>query len=238
MGEETPWGPDNPGCLMMSWGQVLGRLEGDGRAPGPWAHAQGGQEETAAPARAAPAGGPVGQGWHALTPFVLSERAWLGHRAGPGGGLVAPAEGWGDKGLGGAQSQGLRSLGRYPKEQKLNEMGYREKRSLRAQMNGRVKQALAWQEMGVRTVFLGLSLTRSSVLASFSHWLTLGGNKDGADINFTTSKTLLGKIAQPTWHPAFPHSWRPQRGECCFLLNAVTVLGVTDWLLWPCAPAT
>lgn len=57
--------------------------------------------------------------------------------------------------------------------------------------------------MGVRTVFLGLSLTRSSVLASFSHWFTLGGNKDGADINFTTSKALLGKIAQPTWHPVF-----------------------------------
>lgn len=55
---------------------------------------------------------------------------------------MAPAEGWGDKGLGRAQSQGLRSLGRYPKEQKLNEMGYREKRSLRAQMDARVKQAL------------------------------------------------------------------------------------------------
>lgn len=40
MGEETPWGPDNARCLMMSWGQVVGWLEGDGRALGRWARAR------------------------------------------------------------------------------------------------------------------------------------------------------------------------------------------------------
>lgn len=35
----------------------------------------------------------VGQGWCSVTLFVLSETAWLGHRAGPASGFVAPAEG-------------------------------------------------------------------------------------------------------------------------------------------------
>lgn len=99
MGEETPWGPDNPGCLMMSWGQVLGWLEGDGRAPGPWAHAQGGQEETAAPARAAPARGPMGQGWHALTLLSCQKGPGLGTGQGLGVGLWLQLRGGGIKAL-------------------------------------------------------------------------------------------------------------------------------------------
>lgn len=95
-------------------------------------------------------------------------------------------------------------------------MDYREKRSLKAQTDRRAqwaKQALGLAGNGGSPSIPGtLSLTRSSVLASFSHWLTLGGNKDGADINFTASKALLGEIAQPTRHPLFP-SQLETRGE-------------------------
>lgn len=40
-----------------------------------------------------PARGPHGTGLVVVTPFVLTDRAWLGPRARPGGGCVAPAEG-------------------------------------------------------------------------------------------------------------------------------------------------
>lgn len=132
MGEDTLWGPDNAECLMMSWGQVVGRLKGDGRAPGCWACAQPGWEETAAPAGAATAGGLVGQGWCPLTLFVLSERAWLGRKAGPGGGLVAPAEGWEDKGLCGRTESGpcLRRLGGHPKVNRSSMKWVKERRGV------------------------------------------------------------------------------------------------------------